>query len=85
MIYGYAGKILRVDLTKGSISQEPLAEATLKKYIGGTSLGAKFLYDEVAPGTEWSSPENRLFIGSAMFWRKELCERPNMSGVRRQI
>lgn len=63
-IYGYAGKMLRVDLTKGSITSETLDEATLRKYVGGTSLGAKFLYDEVPPGTQWSAPENRLFFGS---------------------
>jgi len=63
-IDGYAGKLLRVDLTKGNVTPETLDEATLRKYIGGVSLGAKFLYDEVPPGTEWSAPENCLFFGS---------------------
>jgi len=63
-IYGYAGKILRVDLSNGDIIPETLDEALLRKYIGGVSLGAKFLYDEVPPGIEWSAPENRIFLGS---------------------
>ena len=42
--YGYAGKILRADLTGGRISSEGLDEAILRKYIGGVSLGAKFLW-----------------------------------------
>ena len=63
-IYGYAGKIIRVNLTKGESTTELLDEGFLKKYIGGATLGIKFLYDEVSPGTEWSDPENRLFLGS---------------------
>ena len=61
-LFGYAGKILRVDLTNEKITEEKLDEATLRKYVGGTSLGAKYLYDEVPPEVEWSSPENRLIF-----------------------
>jgi len=63
-IHGYAGKIIRVNLTKGESTIELLDEGFLRKYIGGATLGIKFLYDEVSPGTEWSDPENRLFLGS---------------------
>lgn len=63
-IYGYAGKILRVDLSKGRLEPENLDEATLRKYVGGATLGIKYIYDEVPPGVEWSAPENRLFLGS---------------------
>jgi aldehyde:ferredoxin oxidoreductase len=59
-MYGYAGKILRVDLSTGDIRPEELLEADAKKFIGGTGLGAKFLYEEVPPGVEWSDPENRM-------------------------
>lgn len=62
-VSGYAGKILRLDLTKQEITEEILDEETLRKFIGGTGLGAKILYDEVAPGVEWSDPDNRLFVG----------------------
>jgi aldehyde:ferredoxin oxidoreductase len=64
MIYAYAGKILRVDLSKGESKSETLSEATLKQYIGGTTLGIKYLYDEVDPRIEWSDPENRMFFGA---------------------
>ena len=53
-LYGYAGKILRVDLTRGSTTSVTIDEASLRKYIGGATLGIKFLYDEVPPGVEWS-------------------------------
>ncbi|RJQ50245.1 MAG: aldehyde ferredoxin oxidoreductase, partial [Desulfobacteraceae bacterium] len=57
---GYAGEILRVDLTSARIWSESLDEEAVKKWIGGMGLGAKYLYEEVPPGVEWSDPENRL-------------------------
>ena len=47
---GYAGKILRVDLTEKKISEETLDAETVSRYVGGIGLGAKFLYQEVPPG-----------------------------------
>ena len=61
-IYGYAGRILRVDLNKGRTVSETLDEAALKKYVGSATLGIKMIYDEVPPEVEWSDAENRLFI-----------------------
>ncbi len=63
-VYGYAGKILRVNLTAGKCIGEQLDEAVLRKYIGGAALGIKYIYDEVPPELDWSSPENRLFLGT---------------------
>ncbi|MFC2001031.1 aldehyde ferredoxin oxidoreductase family protein [Chloroflexota bacterium] len=64
MVYGYAGKLLRVDLTSGRLNEERLDEAVLRKYVGGAGLGAKFLYDEVPPGVSCFDPENRLILTS---------------------
>jgi len=61
---GYAGKILRVDLTNEHLNNVVLDEPTLKKWIGGTALGSKILYDEVNPRVDWSDPENRLIVAS---------------------
>ena len=57
-----SGKILRVDLTNQKLTSEELDDTTMREYIGGTGLGAKFLYDEVAPGVEWNDPGNRLIF-----------------------
>jgi len=57
---GYLGRVLRVDLSSGAISQEPLVEDFLRDYIGGTGLGIRLLYDEVTPGTDPLAPENPL-------------------------
>jgi aldehyde:ferredoxin oxidoreductase len=59
-IPGYVGKILRVDLSREKTSTEDLDEATLRKWVGGVGLGAKYLYDEVPRGVKWSDLENRL-------------------------
>lgn len=61
---GYAGKMLRVDLTAGKTWSEDLDEATVRKWVGGVGLGAKYLYAEVPPGVEWDDPENRLIVTS---------------------
>lgn len=63
-IYGYAGKVLRVDLSKEEMSEDVLQESTLRKYIGGTVLGSKYLCEEVPPGVEWNDPGNCVFLGS---------------------
>ncbi len=63
-IGGYAGKLLRVDLTESTFSDEVLGESELRKYIGGSGFGARYLYEEVPPGMEWYDPENRLIIAT---------------------
>jgi aldehyde:ferredoxin oxidoreductase len=63
-MYGYAGKILRVDLSEGRSWTEVLDEATAKKWVGGSGLGTKYLVEEIPPKTPWSDPENRLIIAS---------------------
>ena len=61
---GYAGKILRVDLTTEQMSEEVLDEATLRKWVGGVGFGAKYLYEEVPPSVQWDDPENLLIVAS---------------------
>ena len=53
---GYAGKFLRVDLTLESLTNIRFDEETLRKFIGGTGIGMKVLYDEVPPTAYWSEP-----------------------------
>jgi len=64
MRYGYAGRILRVDLSNLSIRKEPLPDELVRLFLGGRGFVAKMLYDEVAPGTEPFSPENRLIVAT---------------------
>ena len=46
-MYGYYGKMLFVDLTKGTTEDRVLDEQTARKFVGGPALGAKFLYDNM--------------------------------------
>jgi aldehyde:ferredoxin oxidoreductase len=63
-VKGFAGKILRVDLSKETLWDWTPDEETLRSYLGGTGIGAKILYDEVPPNAEWSDPANRMTIAS---------------------
>ena len=60
--HGWAGTILRVDLTKMKVSKEPLSMEFATKYIGGSGFGARILYDEVGPGVNALGPENVIII-----------------------
>ena len=61
-MFAYAGKILRVDLTTGKVSTEPLSEAMAKSYIGGIGLGIRLLMDNSKPGTDPFSPDNPIIF-----------------------
>lgn len=59
-MFGYMGKILRVNLSKGSISSEPVDPQTAQNYIGGAGFGTKIVYEEVPARTDPLGPDNRL-------------------------
>ena len=55
--YGYAGQILKVDLSSGKINQQPSANYT-DKYIGGHGLAARLYWEMVPPQAKAADPEN---------------------------
>lgn len=59
---GYAGKLLRVNLTKARVQDEPLTNTLVEQYIGGAGLAARILYDELQPGIDPFSPENKVIF-----------------------
>jgi aldehyde:ferredoxin oxidoreductase len=61
-MYGYTGKILRVDLKEKSCKVEKLDLEKAKKYLGGRGLGTKILSEEVDPTIDALSPENKMII-----------------------
>ena len=46
---GMGARILRVDLTRKIVRQERMDPGTTDLFLGGPGLGAKILFDEVAP------------------------------------
>ncbi|MGA3060264.1 MAG: aldehyde ferredoxin oxidoreductase family protein [Candidatus Bathyarchaeia archaeon] len=59
---GYAGRILRVDLTIGKTRVEKLDDETAKKYIGGIGLGMKLWLDNSKAGVDPFNPDNPLVL-----------------------
>jgi len=59
---GWAGKVLRVDLSTGRISKEDTVEK-YKDYLGGTGIGYKVIWDEVPTGTKPFDPANKIIFG----------------------
>lgn len=59
---GWAGKILDINLTDGSIETVPLDMEMARLFLGGRGLGARLLWDLVGPEVEPLSPENVLIF-----------------------
>lgn len=62
MSTSYNLKMLRVNLTEGTIKTEELDEKLAKKFLGGRGLGTKILYDEGVATVDPLSPENKLIF-----------------------
>lgn len=60
MPYGYAGKILRVDLSKKELSIETPSEGFYRTYLGGSALNLYYLLKEMDAGVDPLSPDNML-------------------------
>lgn len=56
----WAGKILRVNLTAGTVKSEPLNTEWARAYIGSRGLGSKYLVSEVDPKVDPLAPENKI-------------------------
>ena len=56
----WAGKILRVNLTAGTVTSEPLNMEWARAYIGSRGLGSKYLISEIDPKVDPLSPDNKI-------------------------
>ncbi|MCP4422487.1 MAG: aldehyde ferredoxin oxidoreductase family protein [Chloroflexi bacterium] len=59
---GWAGKILDINLTDGTVETLPLDMEMARLYLGGRGLGARLLWDLVGPEVTPLSPENALIF-----------------------
>jgi aldehyde:ferredoxin oxidoreductase len=60
MANGYMGRLLNVDLSKGTLSEEAVDPQICRDYIGGYGIGARLLYDRIPKGADPLGPQNVL-------------------------
>ena len=63
----YTGKVLRLDLTGLRASVEPLDAEWARLFVGGKGLLLRFLFEELAPGTDALAPGNPLILATGPF------------------
>ncbi len=63
----YAGKILWVDLTAGTVEAKPLDRELIRDWIGGRGINLKLLWDLAKPGIDPLGPENPIIFGTGVF------------------
>ena len=61
-VYGYIGRLARIDLWSGKVSIESLPERPLKLWIGGRGLGVYLMLKEVNPKVDPLSPLNKALV-----------------------
>ena len=71
-MYGFNGKILRIDLAEGKIIEEDLPEKVVKRFLGGRGLASWFLHNEVPAGTDPLGLENKLIFFSGLLIRRKI-------------
>lgn len=60
MLYGYAGKMLFVNLSNGEIKEKELTKELAENFLGSYGFGAKILYEMMPAGADPLGPENVL-------------------------
>lgn len=62
MLHGYAGSILRVNLSEKHIKVTELSKEFARQWVGGSGFGVKILFDEVTTSANWDSPDNKIIM-----------------------
>jgi len=65
-MHGYCGRLLKADLTTGSLSDIPLSPTVLRDYVGGSGLAAHLFLEEVAPVLEAARATGRMPTGGGV-------------------
>jgi aldehyde:ferredoxin oxidoreductase len=59
--YGYAGRIMRLDLTSRTASTSLTSEYAAR-FLGGRGIGTKIYWDEIRPEVKALDPDNKLIF-----------------------
>ena len=71
-MYGYWGKMLRVDLTRGKINVQSFDEAFARKYLGGVGFATKIISEVVTKNVNPFSPRNVLVFSTGPYQAAEI-------------
>ncbi len=63
-ILGYAGKILRINLTDKKVHVTETEKNLIKEFVGGRGFNSKRLFDEVPPSVDPLSPQNKVMFAT---------------------
>lgn len=66
-MYGYWGRLLRVNLTNGDISIEEIEEDVISSYMGAKGMGAYYFCKEMEKGVDPLSPENKVVLSTGPY------------------
>ena len=67
MIGGFHGKVLKINLSTGSVGTIELSDDVLKAFVGGTGLAAALLYDHLTKDLDPLSPDAPLLFITGPF------------------
>jgi len=63
--YGHNGKVLHVNLSNRTVSEEQVPEIIYRRYLGGGALSLYYLLRELRPGVDPLGPENILIFAAS--------------------
>lgn len=78
---GYAGFLLRVNLSTGESKREAIDPGLQRAYLGSRGLGAWMFRNEVPEGVDSLAPDNKLFIVTAPFNGTKLLSSPKFTAI----
>ncbi|TFG24764.1 MAG: aldehyde ferredoxin oxidoreductase [Promethearchaeota archaeon] len=87
--YGFAGKLLKVNLSDEIISKEVLNRQYSENFMGGAGYACRYLFDHINKDTDPLSPENILMImngpfcltSAPSFSRMAICTKSPLTGL----
>ena len=89
MPYTYAGKFIRIDLTTGQYTIEPISDDDVKNYLLGSGYAAKLFYEEMDPSIDPLDPRATLYVFNGLLsgtfaptgCRSSWCGRSPLTGI----
>ncbi len=62
--FGYVGRVLRINLSENKFSTEALEYEDAMNFLGGRGLNSKKLFEEIKPGIDPLSEDNKLMFAT---------------------